>query len=266
MRTVACTNCGQEFQSPRKEQRYCSRKCANSRNNRQRTVICAYCGKEFQTYKKDQRYCGHSCASFVISPQRGHKCISIRVCEYCGEEYELEYKPNQRFCSKKCASSATAGMRPKDITGQRFGKLIAIEHIGKDGGGRNCWRCKCDCGNETKAKISSLMNGDKKSCGCLAQEQRPNRNNPILFDGTNIAHITQDKLRSNNTSGVTGVSKSKGKWIAHIGLRGKVICLGTYEKKEDAVRARRVAEEKYFQPVIEEYHAFQEAEGGGSHG
>ena len=225
-----------------------------------RTVICAYCGKEFQTCKNDQRYCGHSCASFVTSPQRGHKCMRTRVCEYCEKEYMLEYKPNQRFCSKKCSTLATREKRarPKDITGLKFGKLTAVESIGKDARGRYYWLCKCDCGNETKARLSALMIGDKKSCGCLAQEKRPRCDNPILYEGTNIAQITQDKLRSNNTSGVTGVSQSKGKWIAHIGLRGKIICLGTYEKKEDAIKARREAEEKYFQPIIDEYLAAQD--------
>ena len=32
-----------------------------------------------------------------------------------------------------------------DISGQRFGKLTAIEAIKKDG--KTVWRCICDCGN-----------------------------------------------------------------------------------------------------------------------
>ena len=52
-----------------------------------------------------------------------------------------------------------------DISGQRFGRLIAIEYIGHKG-----WLCKCDCGGEKIAVGSNLRGGRTKSCGCLARE------------------------------------------------------------------------------------------------
>lgn len=60
-----------------------------------------------------------------------------------------------------------------DLTGQRFGKLIAIRKDEKPNktSDRSClWICKCDCGNETIVKSSSLRNGYTKSCGCLKKE------------------------------------------------------------------------------------------------
>lgn len=58
-------------------------------------------------------------------------------------------------------------------------------------------------------------------------------NNPIL---------------STNTSGVTGVSwsKQKNKWRAYITIDDKQKSLGYYFNKEDAIKARKEAEEKYF--------------------
>lgn len=55
-------------------------------------------------------------------------------------------------------------------------------------------------------------------------------------------------IQGNNTSGVTGVSwKEKiGKWQAQIGYRGKVIYIGVFDKLEEATKARREAEIKYF--------------------
>lgn len=56
------------------------------------------------------------------------------------------------------------------------------------------------------------------------------------------------KLQSNNTSGVTGVyfNDKKSMWIAHIGYQREKIMLGSYYNFEDAVKARKDAEEKYF--------------------
>ena len=60
------------------------------------------------------------------------------------------------------------------------------------------------------------------------------------------------KLSRRNQSGYKGVRKSKsGKWIAYIFFNRKQIHLGTYENIEDAVYARKKAEDKYFHPVYE---------------
>ena len=57
----------------------------------------------------------------------------------------------------------------KDISGQRFGRLVAIEPIGRAKGGYIAWRCKCDCGNEIVSSLKYLGHGTS-SCGCLASE------------------------------------------------------------------------------------------------
>lgn len=55
-------------------------------------------------------------------------------------------------------------------------------------------------------------------------------------------------LRSNNTSGVTGVylNKRDGKWGSYISINKKRIYLGFFNNFDDAVRARKEAEDKYF--------------------
>lgn len=67
-----------------------------------------------------------------------------------------------------------------------------------------------------------------------------------------------------NTSTVTGVTFEKGckKWRARIGFDKKLIDLGCFYNFDDAVEARRKAEDKYYgefarrtEPVIEEYVA-----------
>lgn len=56
------------------------------------------------------------------------------------------------------------------LTGERFGKLTAIELVGKTKYGVALWRCKCDCGNEIVVQAGNLKNGHTKSCGCYRVE------------------------------------------------------------------------------------------------
>lgn len=53
----------------------------------------------------------------------------------------------------------------KDLTGQRFGKLIVIEQ-GPYYQKQVQWLCKCDCGAITTVRASYLLNGHTTSCGC----------------------------------------------------------------------------------------------------
>ena len=55
-------------------------------------------------------------------------------------------------------------------------------------------------------------------------------------------------LQSNNTSGCTGVvwNKRVNKWMANIRYNGKRIHLGYFVDYDDAVKARKKAEERYF--------------------
>lgn len=54
-----------------------------------------------------------------------------------------------------------------DITGQRFGRLLAICRL-PDPNRHGRWLCKCDCGREKTILIGDLRRsrGREKSCGC----------------------------------------------------------------------------------------------------
>ena len=61
--------------------------------------------------------------------------------------------------------------KPKDLTGQRFGRLIAIKRVENNKHGKARWLCKCDCGNETIVVSALLSNGHTTSCGCYNRER-----------------------------------------------------------------------------------------------
>ena len=55
-------------------------------------------------------------------------------------------------------------------------------------------------------------------------------------------------IQINNTSGVSGVhySARDNKWVARIGINGKRTLLGYFDDKDDAIKARKEAEIKYY--------------------
>ena len=138
------------------------------------------------------------------------------------------------------------GGRRLDLTGQRFGRLTAVEPA-ENIGSMTAWRCRCDCGRETVVTTGRLRNGQTTSCGCKPKG--------TFVDGTCVELLRSKTIRRNNTSGVTGVEwvPAVGKWKAVIFFKGKRHYLGCYEAFEDAVRARKEAEEEYFEPVLREF-------------
>jgi hypothetical protein len=67
---------------------------------------------------------------------------------------------------------------------------------------------------------------------------------------THGENLRNRKVKENNKSGVTGVFWNNyiptPKWMAYIKLNYKFINLGYYDDKEDAIKARKEAEQKYF--------------------
>lgn len=145
-----------------------------------------------------------------------------------------------------------------DLTGKVFGDLTVIKLSDKRGQNNTLlWECKCTCGNTVYLLGFSLTHGHYKSCGCKRVAKR---------DAGVKKHIEKDsiggtrksalkaKLHKGNKSGHKGVMwmESRQKWKAYIGFKGKQINLGYFDDKEDAIKARKVAEEKYHKPYLED--------------
>ena len=59
----------------------------------------------------------------------------------------------------------------EDLTGQKFGRLTAVEFSHKNKNRKTYWVWLCDCGNIHVARTDSVKNGQIQSCGCLKKEQ-----------------------------------------------------------------------------------------------
>lgn len=57
-----------------------------------------------------------------------------------------------------------------ELTGRRFGRLVAIEKSETRRGRISEWICRCDCGNVRSVTTDKLNSGNTKSCGCLQKD------------------------------------------------------------------------------------------------
>ncbi len=130
----------------------------------------------------------------------------------------------------------------KDLTGQTFGYLTAIEPVGKNDRRNIIWRCKCKCGNEVDVVATLLITMNTTSCGCLKGDKFKYTNRYV--DGTQLTQVLKDDVfSSRSASGYTGVYYHNGKWAARIMYKGKLYSLGSYSKVEDAAKARARAKD-----------------------
>lgn len=90
-------------------------------------------------------------------------------------------------------------------------------------------------------------NYDKYDVDHIYHNKNDNRKSQLRL-ATRSQNSMNCKVKSTNTSGVTGVSwdKDRNKWIANIKVNYKNIYLGCYDNIKDAIKARQDAEIKYF--------------------
>lgn len=163
------------------------------------------------------------------------------ICD-CGGEVDASLHQLQTGCRKSCGCLSHPPL--KQFVGRRFGQLTVTAYAGKKNG-MHQWTCLCDCGNETVVGQSLLQSGKTKSCGCI--RETVGRDHLKLVAGTSVTMLETVHRHPNaaNVSGHTGVylNRKVQKWCAQIGFQGKTYYLGSYDRKEDAVKARLRGEE-----------------------
>lgn len=175
------------------------------------------------------------------------------------QKYELDaYLKQSKRYGKNSKGFRWAGQ--KELLGKKFGRLTVVKRTTLRTRGSILYNCDCDCGNTILVSSTDLKRANTQSCGCLQREAasknmtRGKYNEICLVEQTNIS-LLDSKIPISNTSGVKGVywGKKAKKWIAQIRFQRKTIYLGSFANKQDAINARKEAEEKYFEPILEKY-------------
>lgn len=136
----------------------------------------------------------------------------------------------RRWVLRHGISLRKTGERPwADITGSRFGLLVAEKEVDRGHRNERRWLCVCDCGRTVIVERSALVSKHSQSCGCRRDEESTKR----LYDAN---------LQHGHTVG--GPSPTYRSWLAmvrrcsnprahnwrHYGGRGITVCdrwLGT---------------------------------------
>lgn len=180
----------------------------------------------------------------------------------CGNQRVVPALKLKSGATQSCGCKRKKSFTGKDLTGQRFGRLIAIRPVSKKHKGNSViWHCHCDCGNEIETRAYSLVNGDTLSCGCLTKENTVKMRTYLHRSNDTCLEVLRYIVTShkNNTSGFRGVQcKKSGKYQAFITFQRKRYSLGTYTSLEDAKKARLTAEESLHLGYINAYQKWQE--------
>lgn len=102
-----------------------------------------------------------------------------------------------------------------DLTGQRFGKLIVSEYVGR----RNChswFKCDCDCGGMTVTTSNNLRRFHTISCGCY--------NEKMLREATFKHGLSKHKLFRTWTDMKNRCYFTKHNRFEHYGGKGIKVC------------------------------------------
>lgn len=86
---------------------------------------------------------------------------TIKIC-YHGETGEKDMD----FAGRQLR--AEAQRKPVELSGQRFGKLVAL-HRSQDRMKKGYWTCRCDCGETVQAEKHSLLRGKRFQCDKCAK-------------------------------------------------------------------------------------------------
>lgn len=143
--------------------------------------------------------------------------------------------------------------RIKDLTDQRFGRLVAKYPLEERKKRKVMWRCECTCGNEIDVAATYLSNGDTKSCGCLKKDlEKENLRNKFdekRVEGVAMQLFKDKQPRKDSSSGYRGVVKTvNGTYYAWITVNGKRYYSKTYKTAKEAYYYGRKGLEKEYLP------------------
>ena len=227
---------------------------------------CGCMPKQYASKKQREDLTGRQFGELtVLRPaeknQRNRVCWVCRCS--CGKECTVSALHLKSGHTRSCGCKRYAGsFNKKDITGQRFGRLVALYPVTKDNSSKNTfWHCRCDCGNERDINTVNLVQGRTQSCGCQRQEQNTKMHEHMHYQDNTCIEVLKKihNGQQNNKNGFRGLFLTKnGKYRATITFQGVHYHLGHFSNMEDAIQARLDAEAVMHDGYVAAYDKYLE--------
>ena len=105
--SLVCLECGKEFTSENKKQKFCSKECYDKNQCNKKEVLCDYCGKpiklpECRIKKSDHHFCSNKCQGKWKTNNNTEEVL----CDYCGKPIKVhKYRIKEsdyHFCNDEC--------------------------------------------------------------------------------------------------------------------------------------------------------------------
>ena len=239
------------------------------------TKECECCGKEFSSYKwAEARFCSKECVGKYNS-ERLRKLRESKSCDICGSKDSVRSskKYGMNLCQKHYSQMNQGGIKDRtkmdrnEITVcdnyseillyNKHGDIVAKTKIDTDdidlikdykwGFNKNNGYVESRDSNKKVILLHRIITScpNDKQVDHISGDKLDNTKNNLRIC-SNQQNSFNHKIYKTNTSGCPGVYPSYGKWIAYIFSNGKQTLLGRYVAKDEAIKARKKAEEEYY--------------------
>lgn len=162
-------------------------------------------------YPRFKNLTGKKFHKYTVIEYRGQRYGAMWLCRCdCGTLREVVgtnlVSGNSRSCG--CIKPPS-----EDLTGRKFGRLVAMNYSGSCPSGA-LWNCVCECGKSKTASACHLKSGHTKSCGCFQAERRVQTHRTHGKSNTSIHAVWKGMLRRCDLPTVRAYPRYGGRGIA----------------------------------------------------
>ena len=190
--------------------------CARDKAKSRHSLVCLECGKEFTSMHKKQKFCSKECKGKWDSENKkgeNHPRYNKEevLCDYCGKSMKLPKNRiencNHHFCSKKCHDKWQTGKNNPCYKGEREEVLCdycknPIKLIKSRIEKCNHHFCSKECYSKWKSETQKGKNNPNWNHN-LSDEERNNSRHRNRIEGYNLFIVSVLK-RDNYTCQITG--------------------------------------------------------------
>lgn len=110
--------------------------------------------------------CRCECGNIITAATGNVKRGNTRSCGCMPYARKTKYARTDEATVVRANKKGRQGPKPRNLDGQKFGRLTVLRFAGYDKNDHAVYECQCECGRKKLIRGDSLITGGTKSCGC----------------------------------------------------------------------------------------------------